>query len=60
MWNINSHSILLSMQFAQREVVHEEPKIFIFIDREVISSAMMLVNAILAGEKEIGARDKLR
>lgn len=29
-------------------------------DREVISSAMMLVNAILAGEKEIGAREKLR
>ena len=29
-------------------------------DREVITSAMMLVNALLAGEKEIGAREKLR
>eukprot|EP01127_Copromyxa_protea_P017385 TRINITY_DN5292_c0_g1_i1.p1 TRINITY_DN5292_c0_g1~~TRINITY_DN5292_c0_g1_i1.p1 ORF type:complete len:480 (-),score=103.67 TRINITY_DN5292_c0_g1_i1:68-1507(-) len=29
-------------------------------DREVITSTMMLLNAILAGEKEIGVRQKLR
>eukprot|EP01126_Amoeba_proteus_P062739 TRINITY_DN8577_c0_g2_i22.p1 TRINITY_DN8577_c0_g2~~TRINITY_DN8577_c0_g2_i22.p1 ORF type:complete len:1138 (-),score=251.32 TRINITY_DN8577_c0_g2_i22:249-3161(-) len=29
-------------------------------DREVITSAMMLINALLAGEKEIGARHKFR
>eukprot|EP01126_Amoeba_proteus_P062676 TRINITY_DN8567_c0_g1_i7.p1 TRINITY_DN8567_c0_g1~~TRINITY_DN8567_c0_g1_i7.p1 ORF type:complete len:1089 (-),score=258.35 TRINITY_DN8567_c0_g1_i7:321-3587(-) len=29
-------------------------------DREVITSVMMLINALLAGEKEIGARQRLR